>query len=145
MAVAALVAFVAFATTAVRHGPRARRAGGGQGQQLVFVQLFGIHQLFVGAFHGQQQIVQLQVQRAAVLVLVLLDQEHHQERDDGGAGVDHQLPGFGIAEDGAGNGPQQHGAQGRAKRDGRPRPMRDMRREMVKEPGDGVRFFGGPR
>ncbi len=34
-----------------------------------------------------------------VLVLRALDQEHHQERDDGRARVDDELPGVGIAED----------------------------------------------
>ncbi|MNO89712.1 hypothetical protein D3C76_812040 [compost metagenome] len=39
-----------------------------------------------------QQFVDFQMQDVGVAVLRVLDQEHHQERDDGGRGIDDQLP-----------------------------------------------------
>jgi len=78
--------------------PGAGRQCGRQGKKLVFVQTLGVDQLLVGAFDRNQQLVQLQVKRLAILVLALLNQENHQERDDGRASVDDQLPGLGEAE-----------------------------------------------
>ncbi len=40
------------------------------------------------------QLIELEVQRFPVAILGILNQEHHQEGDDGGAGIDHQLPGI---------------------------------------------------
>jgi hypothetical protein len=42
------------------------------------------------------QLIELQVNRERLLVLRSLNQKHHQERDDRGAGVDDQLPGFAV-------------------------------------------------
>jgi len=52
---------------------------------------------------GADQLVQLGLDGAAVPVLGVLDQEHHQEDDNRGAGVDDQLPGVGEAEERARN------------------------------------------
>ena len=49
--------------------------------------------------HREDQLVQLGLHRRTVAVLGVLDQEHHQEGDDGRAGVDHQLPGLAELED----------------------------------------------
>jgi hypothetical protein len=68
--------------------------------------------------------------RFGVAVLGVLDQEHHQKGDDGGSGIDDELPRIGKMKSGAGeqpNGNHQHGsgkgprvpsmrAEGRAKR-----------------------------
>ena len=48
---------------------------------------------------GADQFVELGLHGRAVAVLRVLDQEHHQEGDDRGAGVDDQLPGVAKAED----------------------------------------------
>ncbi|MNR33490.1 hypothetical protein D3C85_1511660 [compost metagenome] len=40
-----------------------------------------------------QQLIDFQMQDVCIAVLRVLDQEHHQERDDRGGGVDDQLPG----------------------------------------------------
>jgi hypothetical protein len=42
-------------------------------------------------FHTSQQLVQLERHDTRLAVLRVLDQEHHQERNDVGAGVDDQL------------------------------------------------------
>src|SRR5262249_26784182 len=58
------------------------------------------------------ELVQLELDGERVLVLRALDEEHHQEGDDGGAGVDDQLPGVGEAEQRSGPEPDddhQHG------------------------------------
>jgi hypothetical protein len=43
--------------------------------------------------------------------LGVLNQEHHQERDDGGRGVDNQLPGAGKMENGTGDQPDENDQQ----------------------------------
>ena len=40
--------------------------------------------------------VEFHLDRGAVAVLRVLDQENHQEGDDGRAGVDDELPGVGV-------------------------------------------------
>src|SRR4051794_10078231 len=53
-----------------------------------------------GAFRGADHLVELGLDRRSVAVLRVLDQEDHQEGDDGRAGVDDQLPGVRPFEDG---------------------------------------------
>ncbi|MNP10637.1 hypothetical protein D3C76_1027930 [compost metagenome] len=55
------------------------------------------------------------MQFVVVAVLGVLDQEHHQEGDDGGRGVDHQLPGVVEVEQRPGNRPSQDQQAGHAK------------------------------
>ena len=45
---------------------------------------------------GANQLVELGLQRSAVTILRILDQEHHQEGDDGSCRVDDQLPRVGV-------------------------------------------------
>jgi hypothetical protein len=60
------------------------------------VQILKIEHRITGQLGGADQLVEFGLNRGAIAVLRILDQEHHQERDDRGAGVDHQLPG--VAE-----------------------------------------------
>ena len=56
------------------------------------------------------------LQRKCVAVLGVLNEEDHQEGDDGGAGVDDQLPGIAVTEDRPAHGPaddDQHRADER--------------------------------
>src|SRR6266850_1095805 len=46
--------------------------------------------------------------RAGILVLRVLDQEHHEEGEDRGARVDHELPGIRVVKSGAGHGPGEN-------------------------------------
>src|SRR5437867_1053418 len=57
------------------------------------------------------QLVELQLKRLRVAVLGALDDEDHQKRHDGRAGVDDELPGVGPAEERPGGGPQGDGQQ----------------------------------
>ena len=59
----------------------------------------------LGALHRDDQLRKLELQRERVPVLGVLDQEHHQERDDGGRGVDHELPGVAESEQWSGRRP----------------------------------------
>ncbi|MNG13535.1 hypothetical protein D3C84_972200 [compost metagenome] len=45
-----------------------------------------------------QQLIDFEVQDVGVTVLRVLDQKHHEERDDGRRGVDDQLPGVVVIE-----------------------------------------------
>ena len=47
----------------------------------------------------ENQRVELDLQRGGVAVLRVLNQEHHQERDDGGRCIDDELPGVAEAEE----------------------------------------------
>lgn len=76
--------------------------------QARFVQFFQIQQFVVGFGRRPDQLVQLDLHRGGVRVLRVLDQEHHQEGDDGGAGVDHQLPGVVETEHRATDAPDHH-------------------------------------
>src|SRR5690606_36240620 len=79
--------------------------------------------------------VQLDVQRPAVLVLVLLDKEDHQEGDDCGAGVHHQLPDFRKPCPRAGDRPQYDQCDSHAKSDRRPGGARPRGSEVVEHAG----------
>ena len=57
------------------------------------------------SFNRMDQLVELELQGFGVAVLGVLDQKHHQERHDGGAGVDHELPRVGEAEERPGGRP----------------------------------------
>jgi hypothetical protein len=46
----------------------------------------------------RKQLIELQVERDAVFVCALLDEEGHQEGNDGRAGVNDKLPAFGVVE-----------------------------------------------
>eukprot|EP01036_Dinobryon_divergens_P040135 gene40134-53026_t len=76
--------------------------------QAVLLQLFQVQQGVVGAFGGADQLVDLDLQGLGVAVLRVLDQEHHEEGDDGGAGVDHQLPSVRKAEHRPADSPKGH-------------------------------------
>src|SRR5882724_217832 len=62
-------------------------------------------------FLRADQLVELELDRLAVPVLRRLDEEDHQEGDDGGARVDHQLPAVGEAEHRSADRPAEHDRQ----------------------------------
>src|SRR5215468_3339702 len=71
-----------------------------------------IDQLIPGWFDAAQQFIELEVKRTRVAILGVLNQEYHQERDYGGAGIDDKLPGVGIAEEWPGRGPHNNNSTG---------------------------------
>jgi hypothetical protein len=54
--------------------------------------IFKVEQRLVRPLSSAQQFVKFDVQLVAITVLGILDQEHHQERDDRGRRIDDQLP-----------------------------------------------------
>ena len=79
-----------------------------------------IDERVTGALECRHQLVQFQVDGPRVLVLRPLDEEHHQERDDRGAGVDHQLPGVTELEQRPGDRPHRDYQQRKAETQGPP-------------------------
>ena len=79
-----------------------------------FVEFFQVEQGVVGEFGDADEFVELDLQRVGVAVLRVLDQEHHEEGDDRGAGVDDQLPGVAEVENRAADDPGPDNAGGEA-------------------------------
>src|SRR5262249_15090135 len=65
-----------------------------------------IDEVIAGLLHAAQQFIELKVKRPCIAVLRVLNQEHHQKRDDRRARIDDELPSVRIAEDWAGQSPQ---------------------------------------
>ncbi len=63
---------------------------------------------------AEMQLVELDLDRFGVLVRRVLDEEHHQERHDRGAGVDDELPGVAELQERAGQGPHHEDGDGDA-------------------------------
>ena len=61
-----------------------------------------------GALHGQHQFGQLELDRQCVAVLRILNQKHHQECDNGGAGIDDELPRVGVMKGRTRGGPDDN-------------------------------------
>jgi hypothetical protein len=64
----------------------------------------------------EDEFVELRLQGEVVAVLGVLDEEDHQEGDDGRAGIDDQLPGLGEVKGRTGRGPDRDDQH--AKREG---------------------------
>ncbi|CUS37480.1 hypothetical protein COMA2_30295 [Candidatus Nitrospira nitrificans] len=82
----------------------------------LLIQRLDVVQVLLGEFlkiqHGivrasgrTDDLVQFELNRRAVTILGVLDQEDHQERHNGGAGIDDQLPGVAEMENWAGDRP----------------------------------------
>ena len=55
-------------------------------------QVFHIDQPIAGAFKRGDDLIELQMDCQRIFVLAALDEEYHQEGNDGRAGIDYQLP-----------------------------------------------------
>ena len=64
--------------------------------QFLIGEFFQIDQVIARAAERANQFIEFQMNRFGVAVLRVLDQEDHQESDDGGAGIDDELPGIGV-------------------------------------------------
>jgi hypothetical protein len=60
--------------------------------QLVLGQVLGDQEVVAGTVQGPDDLVELEMGRLAVPVLAGLEQEHHERRDDGRAGVRDEVP-----------------------------------------------------
>ena len=90
------------------------------------------------------EFVQLHLDRGGVTVLRILDQEHHQKRDDGRTCVDHKLPSIREPEERAGNRPDHHGSESKDKHPGSTyftgTDLRDFGEQLAEDP----RLLGCP-
>src|SRR5262245_17649767 len=75
---------------------------------LVVREILEVHELRARTLDRADELVELKVQRLGVAVLRVLDQEHHQEREDRGARVDDELPRVRVVKGGARHGPRDH-------------------------------------
>ena len=77
--------------------------------QLLIRELLNIDHVIAGGHVGADELVQLEMKRLGVPVLRVLNQEHDQKRDDGGSGIDDELPGIRKMEERPADGPcHQH-------------------------------------
>jgi hypothetical protein len=95
---------------------RDRRVAFAEDLELPVVEILEGNDGVVRAPYRTNDLVQLDVDRIGVPVLRVLDQEHHQERNDRGAGIDDELPRVAETEDGAAYQPQHDETAGEGER-----------------------------
>src|SRR3569833_286925 len=89
------------------------RVAGPDAFQILGLELFEIEQGILRFVRRANQLVELDLHRFGVSVLRVLDEEHHQKRDDGGAGIDDKLPGVVEVEEGPAQAPDYDNAKGK--------------------------------
>ena len=102
-----------------------------QNVELLLAQVFDVDQPVRGAGDGRHQLVQLELHRARVLVLRVLDQEHHEERHDGRSRVDDELPGVGKVKERAGQEPHDDDPERDSEGLAPARPLRGLAGEVL--------------
>ena len=100
--------------------------------QLVIREMFDIDHFIVRLIDGLDDFIEFEVNGAGVAVLRVLNQKHHQESDDRGAGIDNKLPRIGVVEVWPGHNPQCDYEQGGEERPFRSHPIGCLRGEDVK-------------
>src|ERR1051325_350545 len=88
--------------------PGERRVVAPVARELLILEVLEVEQRVVRALGRADQLVELDLDRLGVAVLRVLDEEHHEEGDDRGRSVDHELPGIAEAEERPGKRPQHH-------------------------------------
>ena len=83
--------------------------------QFFFVHFLEIDKFVSRALRGADQLIEFDLQRFRIAVLRILDEEHHQERDDRRAGIDNELPRVTESENRSGNRPGDNYQSGRDK------------------------------
>src|SRR5437868_6481184 len=81
--------------------------------QFIVREVFDVDHLVLRLIDRLDDFIELQVDGAGIAVLRVLDQEHHEERDDSRAGVDDELPGIRVMEIRPGDKPQRDDEQRR--------------------------------
>lgn len=67
--------------------------------KFIGVEVSQVEQAILRALGNVQEFVELDVQGIVVTVLCILDQKHHEKRNDGHGGVDDQLPRIIVMKD----------------------------------------------
>ena len=100
--------------------------------QVLIRHLFRHSQFVLRPMDRQDQLGELDLQRQRVPVLRILDEEHHEKRNDGGRGVDHQLLGVAVMKEWPCCRPNNHGGGSEKKSNGLAGHVRDR----ACEPGE---------
>ena len=82
-----------------------------QRHELLVAHVLERQKLVAGVLVRANELVELQMDGVGVAVLGVLNEEHHQERNDRRAGVDDELPGVGEMEDRAADRPKADDAE----------------------------------
>ena len=93
--------------------------------ELGVLELFEVEKSVVRALSRTDQFVKLNLERACVTVLCVLDQKDREEGQDRSSRVDDELPRIAVVEDGAGQAPHQDQQDGDSERDRRADRVRD--------------------
>jgi hypothetical protein len=103
----------------------------GQRFQLLFREIFKIEKIVSRTSHCADQFIEFQVNRTGIAVLCALNQKNHQECDDGGAGIDYQLPRIRELKQRASDSPNYHNEDRDEKCPGRSDNFGNASREAV--------------
>ena len=79
-----------------------------KGIKNAFFEFLQVEERVVRTLGRTNQLIELDLNGFGVAVLCVLNQEHHQERDDRGSGIDNELPRIAEREDRSCNGPDQN-------------------------------------
>lgn len=79
-----------------------------KGLYFVFGQFFDAHEFVIRSFNSSNQLIEFGLNREPVAVLGALNEEHHQKRHDGCAGIYDELPGVGEIEKWTRNSPDEN-------------------------------------
>lgn len=96
------------------------RVTGPNAFQILRLELFQIEQRILRFVRRANQLVELDLHRFGITILRVLDEEHHQERDDGGAGIDDKLPSVVEVEERPAQAPDNDNAKGKHESTGAP-------------------------
>src|SRR5687767_5399748 len=116
----------------VARSGRKRLVAAAVARELFFLEILQVEQRVVRALRGTDQLVELELHRLGIAVLGVLDDEHHQERDNGRGGVDDELPGVAEAEERSAQAPEHDRAHGEQECPWAPRQDRNAARQAGK-------------
>src|SRR6266480_5273826 len=100
--------------------------------QILVRKLFKIDQFISRAFDGTNDLIKFQMNGFGIAVLGVLNQEHHEEGNDRGGGVDDELPGVGKMKSRPSEAPHGDDEHGSGKGPAAPGINRRLARETAK-------------
>ena len=76
--------------------------------QLLLGEIFDGGETVLGALHRNDQLGKLKLESHRVAILCVLNEKHHEKRNDGRAGVDDELPSVAVVKQGPSDRPNQY-------------------------------------
>lgn len=98
--------------------------------QLIILHVFDVDERIARRVDRLNKLIELEVNRARVAVLRILDEEDHEEGEDGRTGVHEELPFLGIMEERARERPKKDERDGRHECPRRAHERTDQLREF---------------